>query len=36
MNHAFQDREKLYLVMDYLKGGDLRFHISRNHKFTEQ
>lgn len=35
MNYAFQDREQLYLVMDYLNGGDLRFHITRNHKFNE-
>lgn len=33
---AFQDRENLYLVMDLLTGGDLRFHISRKKKFSEQ
>ena len=32
MHYAFQDRENLYLVMDYLSGGDLRYHICRNRK----
>lgn len=35
MHYAFQDRENLYLVMDYLSGGDLRYHICRNRKFDE-
>ena len=35
MHYAFQDNENLYLVMDLLTGGDLRFHISRHKKFTE-
>lgn len=35
MSFAFQDREKLYLVMDYLDGGDLRYHIGKRRKFTE-
>lgn len=35
MHFAFQDRENLYLVMDYKKGGDLRFHLSRFGKFSE-
>jgi serine/threonine protein kinase len=33
MNYAFQDREYLYLVMDLLTGGDLRYHIGRRRKF---
>ena len=36
MVHAFQDRENLYLVMDLLTGGDLRFHIGRHRRFTEE
>ena len=35
MIYAFQDRERLYLVMDYLNGGDLRFHILKKMKFSE-
>ena len=33
--YAFQDRENLYLVMDLLTGGDLRYHFSRRRRFTE-
>lgn len=36
MNYAFQDRENLYLVMDLLNGGDLRYHISKHRKFSEE
>jgi len=36
MRQAFQDRENLYLVMDLMTGGDLRYHICKKHKFTEQ
>lgn len=35
MLYAFQDRENLYLFMDFLSGGDLRFHLSRQKRFTE-
>jgi len=35
MKCAFQDRENLYLLMDYLEGGDLRYYINRNYPFTE-
>ena len=36
MYYAFQDRENLYLVMDYLSGGDLRYHICRYKRFDEE
>ena len=36
MHYAFQDAENLYLVMDLMPGGDLRFHISRHKKFSEE
>ena len=35
MHFAFQDFSKLYLVMDLLTGGDLRYHIARAKTFTE-
>ena len=36
MKYAFQDRDCLYLVMDLLTGGDLRFHICVYRKFSEE
>ena len=36
MHYAFQDKEYLYLVMDLLSGGDLRYHISIHKKFSEE
>jgi len=35
MHHAYQDTENLYLVMDYLSGGDLRYHLIKRSTFTE-
>ena len=35
MHYAFQDREVLYLVMDLMTGGDLRYHIGMRAKFSE-
>lgn len=35
MIYAFQDYDNLYLVMDLLTGGDLRYHISRYKRFSE-
>ena len=36
MYYAFQDRENLYLCMDFLAGGDLRYHVNKRRKFTEE
>ena len=36
MHYAFQDIDNLYLVIDILNGGDLRFHCSRYRKFSEE
>ena len=36
MHYAFQDKDNLYLVIDILNGGDLRFHCSRYRKFSEE
>ena len=32
LHYAFQDFENLYLILDLLPGGDLRFHITRHKK----
>ena len=36
MHFAFQDQDNLYLVIDILNGGDLRFHCSRYRTFSEE
>ena len=36
MSYAFEDRENLYLVMDLMQGGDLRYHLAKHKKFTEE
>ena len=36
MHYAFQDNDNLYLVMDMLSGGDLRYHITKNRRFSEE
>jgi serine/threonine protein kinase len=36
MKCAFQDRENLYLLMDYLDGGDLRSYINCHYTFNEE
>jgi len=36
MMHAFQDRENLYLIMELMPGGDLRYHISKKRRFSEE
>ncbi|EXL66588.1 AGC/YANK protein kinase [Fusarium oxysporum f. sp. conglutinans race 2 54008] len=35
LRYSFQDIEYIYLVFDFMTGGDLRFHISRK-TFTEE
>ena len=34
MTYAFQDRDNLYLAMDYLDGGDLRYHLGNRQYFN--
>lgn len=36
MHYAFQDRENLYLIIDIMQGGDLRYHFAKHRKFTEE
>ena len=35
MQYAFQDRDNLYLAMDLMPGGDLRYHLSKQRRFSE-
>ncbi len=35
MVYAFQDRDNLYLIMDLMPGGDLRYQIGREGRFPE-
>jgi len=35
MHYAFNDHDNLYLVMDLLSGGDLRYHFGIKRKFSE-
>ena len=36
MHYAFQDTDNLYLVMDYLTGGDFRYHLCLHGTFNEE
>ena len=36
LNFSFQDKEYLYLILDYLPGGDLRYYLSRKIIFNEK
>ena len=36
MYYAFQDYSNVYLVIDYLLGGDLRYHIEKKKIFSEK
>merc|ERR1712130_933901 len=35
LRSAFQTKDKLYLVLDYYKGGELFFHLKNNRRFDE-
>ena len=32
---SFQDKDNLYLILDYYSGGDLRFYLNKNIQFNE-
>lgn len=36
MHYAFEDNQNLFLVIDLMSGGDLRFHIGKHRKFNEE
>ena len=31
---SFQDRDNLYLLMEYMSGGDLRYYMNNRRRFT--
>eukprot|EP00161_Ancyromonas_sigmoides_P006998 TRINITY_DN181_c2_g3_i1.p1 TRINITY_DN181_c2_g3~~TRINITY_DN181_c2_g3_i1.p1 ORF type:complete len:448 (+),score=229.09 TRINITY_DN181_c2_g3_i1:248-1591(+) len=35
LRYAFQTHGKLYLIMDFLNGGELFYHLRRSHMFSE-
>ena len=37
LKYAFHDQNNCYMVMEYLKGGDLRYHLNKERlQFTEK
>merc|ERR1712137_696036 len=36
LNYAFQTEDKLYMVLDYINGGELFFHLKKEGKFSEE
>ena len=36
MHYAFETENNLYIVMDFLSGGDLRYHICKRIRFSEK
>lgn len=35
LNFAFQDSQHLYLIMDFVNGGELFYHLSNEGRFKE-
>ncbi|CAG9316528.1 unnamed protein product [Blepharisma stoltei] len=36
LKYSFQTKDKLYMVMEFMKGGELFFHLKKSGKFTEE
>eukprot|EP01126_Amoeba_proteus_P002874 TRINITY_DN10931_c0_g1_i3.p1 TRINITY_DN10931_c0_g1~~TRINITY_DN10931_c0_g1_i3.p1 ORF type:complete len:296 (-),score=57.79 TRINITY_DN10931_c0_g1_i3:196-1083(-) len=36
MHYAFQTDDKLYFIMDYINGGELFYHLTREKQFSEE
>lgn len=36
LKYSFQTSEKLYMVMDFIQGGELFSHLKKQQKFAEQ
>ena len=34
--YAFQDEEDMFMVLDLMLGGDIRFHLNEGKRFSEQ
>jgi len=35
LNYAFQTKDKLYMILDYINGGELFFHLKKEGRFAE-
>jgi len=35
LNYAFQTKDKLYMILDYINGGELFFHLKKEGRFPE-
>jgi serine/threonine protein kinase len=36
LNYAFQTKDKLYMILDYVNGGELFYHLKKEGKFSEE
>ena len=36
MCYSFQDDEDMFMVLDLMLGGDLRYHLNQGHIFSEE
>jgi len=36
LNYSFHTPDKLYFIMDYINGGELFYHLQKEHKFTPE
>jgi serine/threonine protein kinase len=36
LHYAFQTKDKLYMILDYVNGGELFFHLKKEGRFSEQ
>jgi len=36
LNYAFQTKDKLYMIMDFVNGGELFYHLKKQHRFDEE
>jgi len=36
LHYAFQTKDKLYMILDYVNGGELFYHLKKETKFSEE